>query len=127
MFGYKQVDCLLKQMKLPLLILTRNLVFIQIEIYDMLGSVLFKLQMIKKLWHYNFINFICVLRIVQVSHVICTNANHVHPACLTSSIPGVCVTNLSIRHVPDFSLLDNYFWLFFVATTYEIIENKFVL
>ena len=40
-----------------------------------------------------------VPRVVRATHVICTNTNLVHPTWLARTIPGVCVSNVSMRHV----------------------------
>jgi hypothetical protein len=63
--------------------------------------------MVKLLWQYNFLNYLEVVRgVVLVSQVICTNTNLVHHTCLTNTIAGLCVSNVSMRLVLDLPLLD---------------------
>jgi hypothetical protein len=64
----------------------------------------FPMPMFQILWHYNFINFGSDQGIVLVSHVICTNTNHVYLTWLTISIPGLRVFNVSMRYFLDLVL-----------------------
>ena len=69
--------------------------------------------MIKMLGHYRCLNFGCDSEMVQVSLVMCTNTNLVHPTWLTCSIPGICASTVSMRHVVlDLVLLDVHFGSF---------------
>jgi hypothetical protein len=55
--------------------------------------------MIKRLWHY-----VCDPGAVLAAHVICTNTI-VHPTWLASTVPWVCVKNVSMMHLFELSLL----------------------
>lgn len=47
--------------------------------------------------------------IVQVNHVIWTNRNLVHPIWFTRTVPGICMFNVSMRHVLGLALFDVHF------------------